>query len=726
MNRFITVAIVGLGLLMLANSSGASTDPVLGGPVDLRTWASKGKVSVGALTKLGPGPAALTRRFAARGLYIVNFGAQVDGLTAESRVLVRMRCLDKAGRELLVEETDCGTDKPSTKPGVYFKTHAFTRTVVASIEKLDAGPAVSVSGVEIRDEDLGKIAFKPRVDSAQYMLPIWRGRVVHNETVLLMPGVGGRLLFEPKKVLSVRDYGLKKTYVEGKDYRVKGRTLVALTGSAIPVVGPEVFAKGNLEWFELLGKHIVVSYEHAGVWEGPAPTAQGEYLPNTVAKLRLKKPVTIAALGDSITLGAGTSRFSQIPPYMPTWLELASRELERVYGGKVRSYNVGLGGMTSDWGAGNAASSVATLDPDLVLIAFGMNDFWWMPADAFAANVRKMIDAVRARKPSAEFILISPMRFDPAYTNEAQYPERLASYAPALYRLQQVGVQVLDMTSITAALYAAKSAHDFVADPLHPNDFLARWFAQGVVETLALPSVQAVPAKKGIGFYQEMSSSQPVHRLGVGWYYNWVLKANAWAPRKTEFVPMVWSWYGDASGLKSLSGAKALLGFNEPDGKDQANLTVDEALAAWPELEKTGLPLGSPATVHADGDWMQAFLKGARERKLPVDFVTVHWYYLPDPDAFIGYLEKVHRLYGLPIWITEFACVDWDKKPGGTASFTPEDVARFVRAVLPRLDALPWVKRYAWFEGDGPYAESRLFNSDGTLTVVGRAYAGHP
>ena len=67
--------------------------------------------------------------------------------------------------------------------------------------------------------------------------------------------------------------------------------------------------------------------------------------------------------------------------------------------------------------------------------------------------------------------------------------------------------------------------------------------------------------------------------------------------------------------------------------------------------------------------------------------------------------------------------MDWAKKPGRPASFTPADVARFVRNVLPRLERLDYVKRYAWFSADGPYAESSLFDANGNLTVVGRAYA---
>ncbi|MFE9889284.1 glycosyl hydrolase [Streptomyces scopuliridis] len=36
-----------------------------------------------------------------------------------------------------------------------------------------------------------------------------------------------------------------------------------------------------------------------------------------------------------------------------------------------------------------------------------------------------------------------------------------------------------------------------------------------------------------------------------------------------------------------------LLGFNEPDSADQANITPEQALDLWPQWEKTGLNLGA-------------------------------------------------------------------------------------------------------------------------------------
>jgi hypothetical protein len=43
------------------------------------------------------------------------------------------------------------------------------------------------------------------------------------------------------------------------------------------------------------------------------------------------------------------------------------------------------------------------------------------------------------------------------------------------------------MTAITEGLYKHVRAKDLLADPMHPDDFLARWYAQGLVETVKLP-----------------------------------------------------------------------------------------------------------------------------------------------------------------------------------------------------------------------------------------------
>jgi Glycosyl hydrolase catalytic core len=97
-------------------------------------------------------------------------------------------------------------------------------------------------------------------------------------------------------------------------------------------------------------------------------------------------------------------------------------------------------------------------------------------------------------------------------------------------------------------------------------------------------------------------------------------------PTGVEFVPMIWG----KRDIPEIGQAKGgvLLGFNEPERSEQSNLTVEEALALWPQLEATKMRLGSPAPAHGPKGmrWLEQFMAGCAEKKLRVDFICLHWY----------------------------------------------------------------------------------------------------
>jgi lysophospholipase L1-like esterase len=131
-----------------------------------------------------------------------------------------------------------------------------------------------------------------------------------------------------------------------------------------------------------------------------------------------------------------------------------------------------------------AQRMVASLEPDLVVIAFGQNDFWSVSPDTFAGNVSSIIQTVRSGNPKAEFLLVSTMRFDPAYAADNIYWDNVTEYDSKLRALIGPGVQLIDMTAISGAVFAAKAPKDCLNDPLHPNDYLSRWYAQSLTAAL--------------------------------------------------------------------------------------------------------------------------------------------------------------------------------------------------------------------------------------------------
>jgi len=248
------------------------------------------------------------------------------------------------------------------------------------------------------------------------------------------------------------------------------------------------------------------------------------------------------------------------------------------------------------------------------------------------------------------------------------------------------------------------------------------------------PGHPAAPAgmspKKGVGHWGRRLPNAP-DLVGASWYYNWGTRPRA--PEgsvKAEFIPMIWG--RDSAGDEELASVKAggwsaLLGFNEPDGKGQADMSVAEAIALWPLLEATGLRLGSPGTT-TGAHWLDEFMTEAKVKHLRVDFLCLHWYgdiTKPDPVGDLKkYLESYWERYHLPIWLTEFSGADFDYHLRKT---TVDDNARFAAGSVTMMESLPFVERYAWFaplvsSRDESYGTVGLCERDGSLTPVGLAF----
>jgi len=251
-------------------------------------------------------------------------------------------------------------------------------------------------------------------------------------------------------------------------------------------------------------------------------------------------------------------------------------------------------------------------------------------------------------------------------------------------------------------------------------------------DPLAKPKLP-VSSKKGACFTTKKDTwSSRVSALNVSWHYSWGVDANIAEPDSVRFVPMIWGkWSLDKSLQKVDSLAKIgkvnyLLGFNEPDGIEQANLTVEESLSYWPKLMNLNIPLGSPACVHADNDWMKGFMAKVEEKGYRVDFICVHWYGGANAQSLTDHLKSIHELYNRPIWLTEFAPADWGASSPATSKVTKAKALAFMQEILPALEKTDYVKRYSWFSADTESAalgNSALFDSAGMLTPLGAYYS---
>jgi len=245
------------------------------------------------------------------------------------------------------------------------------------------------------------------------------------------------------------------------------------------------------------------------------------------------------------------------------------------------------------------------------------------------------------------------------------------------------------------------------------------------------PVVITASRKKGVGVWKFDGAKAALADVGAGWYYNWRPDNDDLpGPGGVEFVPMIRdrATATEATLRRARAEGDELLGFNEPDMRGQANMTVDAALAAWPRLEATGMRLGSPAVAFGgdtEGGWLDRFMTEARRKGYRVDFVCLHWYGTDFGDAAVGhllrYVDAVHQRYGKPIWITEYGLMRF----AGTPRYpTPDQAAAFIKASTGELEKRSFVERYAWFglPAVGDSAAYGLYRDGDSPTEAGKAY----
>ena len=224
-------------------------------------------------------------------------------------------------------------------------------------------------------------------------------------------------------------------------------------------------------------------------------------------------------------------------------------------------------------------------------------------------------------------------------------------------------------------------------------------------------TVSAMPrsTKRGVSFSIANLTDAFLLSESISWYYNWGNTPNGDAQtiqfleeNNIDYCPMCWSGSYSADRIRNFVKAhpntKYLLGFNEPNLTDQANMTPKRAGELWPAVvrlaKELNLQLGAPAmnygTLSGYSDpikWLDEFFAIDSVSIEDVDFIPIHCYMM-NPSAVKGYVEKFAK-YNKPIWMTEFCA--WESISG------VEQQKTYMSDVLNYFEKNPMVARYAWF-----------------------------
>lgn len=341
-----------------------------------------------------------------------------------------------------------------------------------------------------------------KYDLTTYTLPIDKTKIIYNETVLFVGNDDSAcLLFSPKKIISVRSYDLKKEYVNGVDYYIEGDKIRLTKDTTIPYFKKEEYYLQN----EIPGKCFECSapnkpYIYFG--EGDtftkmqiAVTYVANKKPifnkiksfknnfkNTIKSLKNKKKLKVLFYGDSITVGANSSKFINVPPYAETYPEMITSYLREKYKTEIEYVNTAKGGMTTEWGINNVNELVIRHNPDLVFIAFGMNNGNFTPNE-YADKIQEIITPIKSSNKNIEIMLIPPMlpnmEVKPVAGKQEFYEDGLKILN------KKYGYAYSPVTSIHKKILKRKRYYDMTGNNVnHPNDFLARIYVQTILKSM--------------------------------------------------------------------------------------------------------------------------------------------------------------------------------------------------------------------------------------------------
>ena len=220
-------------------------------------------------------------------------------------------------------------------------------------------------------------------------------------------------------------------------------------------------------------------------------------------------------------------------------------------------------------------------------------------------------------------------------------------------------------------------------------------------------SCLASSSKKGVCFQKSTFNCGDFNVLnGMNWFYTWGKSGDMGCGRvEDNFVPMLWN---DAFDQPPSLPYPVVLGFNEPNFGEQANMSPQRAAEAWIKIQAAypDKELVAPAAAPGGSnmsptDWFDQFfaacdkLGGCR-----VDYLATHSY-SGCVECDLAYLEGLYSRYHRKIWFTEFAVPNTN------------DIGKvfdYMGSMLYHLEEADYVARYSWFMAKWSHANERYMD----------------
>ncbi len=338
----------------------------------------------------------------------------------------------------------------------------------------------------------------------EIMTPVWDTDIIYGESLTFVKEKGiakAPLMFEAQEIVKVESANMLHLYQEGVDYIFEDNHIVLTPDSRIFSFEYEDIyfrEKGDKPCFkEQSGGYILFREGHFfhdrqvavtykcknGQWKGIKPSFASN-LTRTFKKLTEEKSLKVTLFGDSISAGANASGRTIETPFQPPYGYLVCEALRRHYDANVVLENPSVGGKNSDWAIQTVRERVCTANPDLVIIAFGMNDR--CVGDEHRQKIAEIRKIILESNPECEFLIVATSVPNPILTTEESWFWRYQyQYYDALLPLECDGTQVANIRDMQLEALKTKRFIDMTGNNVnHPNDFFHRMYAQFISQML--------------------------------------------------------------------------------------------------------------------------------------------------------------------------------------------------------------------------------------------------
>ena len=208
-------------------------------------------------------------------------------------------------------------------------------------------------------------------------------------------------------------------------------------------------------------------------------------------------------------------------------------------------------------------------------------------------------------------------------------------------------------------------------------------------------------SKKGVADYV---TSNLTSVLNATWSYTWGTGKSLLPD--AECVPHhIKENWPSPSELGSANYSCHIKTNNEPLNKsDDAPVgSVDEILANWQDLMRTGMRLLTPSSWDGSDQWngngfIKQFLDSIDKRGWRCDVVDAHCYW---PESNFGNLTTWFSNLKRPIWISEFVWgASWNNNGAFANGVTEAENKNAMARIWTRLNEMECVERYAYWNGE--------------------------